>query len=209
MKLKLFILVALMGVSSLFVSAQTTDNGWLGLRAGYINSSIDPLTVGGVNLGMVKSWRLVKTFPLYFESGIEANWQRSSNTEDDWGDDGESRSRTYDVIDVNVPLNLAGKFQIADKLSLVPYVGLNVKAYVYGNYCYKYTYKDETKSENTNLFSDDFSYNLNRFHIGGHVGLDAHYDRFVFGFSYGGDFTKIVNPNYKVSSFKFRVGINF
>ncbi|MGN0228238.1 MAG: hypothetical protein ACI4BH_00365, partial [Muribaculaceae bacterium] len=50
---------------------------------------------------------------------------------------------------------------------------------------------------------------LNRFHIGGHVGLDAHYDRFVFGFSYGGDFTKIVNPKFKVSSFKFRVGINF
>ncbi len=99
--------------------------------------------------------------------------------------------------------------QITDNFAIVPYAGFHIKVFAFGNWCEKHKYDGKTESENHNLISDDVDYDPKRFHVGGHIGVDAHCNQFVFGFSYGGDFTKLVDYGDRISSFKFRVGINF
>lgn len=193
-----------MGISTLFASAQSDEGTWKGVRVGYENQSLsNSFDLGGINVGVVKSWKVTKDAPIYFEPGFELSWVHSSQGGDGWD---YAEDTSYDFIDINIPLNIAAKFLIADNLHIVPYIGADFKVYVYGNEKYKdYEYG---YSESNNMFSGENS--LNRFNVGGHLGVDAHYQRFVFGFSYGYDFTKLQDfMNVHASTLKVRVGLNF
>lgn len=201
-----------MGISTLFASAQSDEGAWKGVRIGYENQSLSNLfDLGGINVGVVKSWKITKDAPIYFEPGFELSWVHSSQGGerwDDWDDwdYGYTEKTSYDLIGINIPLNIAAKLKVADNLHIVPYIGADVKVYVYGNK--KFTDPEDGYSESYNLFSGNDSFN--RFNVGGHLGVDAHYQRYVFGFSYGYDFTKLQGSmNVHTSTLKVRVGLNF
>ncbi len=108
-------------------------------------------------------------------------------------------------INLQVPVNYVYRFNIADGVSIDPYVGLNFKLHFTGKEKY-----DVAGAEWANLFDDkDMGKDetWNRFQMGWQVGVGLNYEKYYLGAQVGTDFipafsyekAKVNTVNVKVS----------
>lgn len=158
----------------------------------YVNRS---LSGGGENLGStngvaldyIHGFSISGTMPLFFETGVGADYGVYS--EDDF---------SLSILSFAIPANISYKLQFTDAMSLQPYVGLNFKVNASG----KMKYDGEDWGD---VFSDG---DWKRFQMGWHIGAGMNFNKFYVGLSYGTDFIKIVEKT-NTGTFKIGVGVNF
>lgn len=122
---------------------------------------------------------------------------------EDWEDasDGETK---YTYMAVNVPVSVAYRIAVGNRVSIEPYVGVNFRFNVVGkaktgNYKQNYFKKEDVGgSDNT----------WNRFQMGGQIGVGVNYRRLYAGIGYGFDFMELAKKT-NVSVLSISLGYNF
>ncbi|MBQ4063637.1 MAG: porin family protein [Bacteroidaceae bacterium] len=177
---KLFILVACLMAFTSTINAQS--EGWKGVKASYnIFEMEDCDAISAFSIGYVHSFNIVNSLPIFVESGINAIYATGDVEED----------VKYTGIAAEIPVNIGYKIALNDDFSLFPYVGVTGR--------YNITGKIEVSDEEEK--ADKFQY-------GWQVGLNASYNNFNIGASYGADFNEIFEKT-KTTSIKISVGYNF
>ncbi len=177
---KLFILVACLMAFTSTINAQS--EGWKGVKASYnIFEMEDCDAISAFSIGYVHSFNIVNSLPIFVESGINAIYATGDVEED----------VKYTGIAAEIPVNIGYKIALNDDFSLFPYVGVTGR--------YNITGKIEVSDEEEK--ADKFQY-------GWQVGLNASYNNFNIGASYGADFNEIFEET-KTTSIKISVGYNF
>ncbi len=149
---------------------------------------------------------------MFVETGLNLNFGFGSDTgkKVDLYDGWIQANNKKQFINLQVPVNFAYKFAIADGVSVSPYVGLNFKFNLTGrmkadfDYGYdpeEYRNLDEFIEDNNlpdsegdwlSVFSKDDmgskDATWNRFQMGWHIGAGLQYNAFYLGVEYGTDF---------------------
>lgn len=176
MKLNKILATALMMCASLTGMAQFTGGGtaqsvnstenensnFSHLSLGYHSVDIEEASLNGVNAEYTYNINVVKTIPLYVEVGGGLAYTA--------GDD-------FKLLNLNVPVNLGYKFNIADSFSIMPYTGVSMK------------YNILFELDGHDLFDID---GVKRFQIGWNIGARLGFKNFTIGFRYTKDMTDIV-----------------
>ena len=143
--------------------------------------------INGVNVEFLHGFNVLKSQPLYVETGISATY---ANNEE-----------IAKAIRIGVPVNLAYKytFQSAN-VWVQPYAGLDLICNAYVS-----TYLDEEK---------DIDTNYKRVQGGWHIGANIGYKRVNLGLKYGSDFTNLIGESLffsavQTKSFTIGLGYNF
>ena len=99
---------------------------------------------------------------------------------------------------------------LSDQLTLTPYVGLNVKGHLLGEYSVTAKALGETEKETRDLFDEDEMYDepFKRFIVGWQIGATFTYNRVSLGVSYGSDLTEI-SDDVKFATTAITLGVNF
>ena len=230
MKTKCLLLVALLAMAS-SVSAQFANTnvsssgnkmrsvdteGWEKVYVSYnpIKAIIDTkgaddVEFTGFSLGYSKGYSISKDFPLFAEVGIEGTYAFKTMDAEDLG-----YSSNYDIerkmtyLAVSVPLNLGYKFTIAEKnLSIVPYVGVNLK----GNIIGKYKDIEEEEEEEYDCFDkDDVGKDgqWKRVQFGYKLGIGLYYNQVYVGVGHSKDMSELCKKT-KVSKTSITLGYTF
>lgn len=219
MKTKLFLSLCL-AVCATMASAQfvsksaysiyETEDGWQGVRVSYkpiavdVEDDNDGLNLNGFSIDYVKSFRVGGNAPLFLEigAGIQtANYKYKEEDED------YSVEEKLTVASINIPINLAYQCFLSDKVTLTPYVGLNVKEHIMGEYIYTY---DDEKPVTVNLFDEEDMDGepYKRFIMGWQIGATLTYNRLSLGVSYGLDWTEFTDDS-KFATTAITLGVNF
>ena len=167
-----------------------------------------PLTQS-LTFGYLHASSLANNLPLFLEYGANFQYSFGKEKEDDyeWG---------VSVYSVNVPVNLAFKFQFND-VSLTPYLGLNFRVNAAGTYKYEYEdYYGDIESEKVNIFDDSDEEwgdgTPKRFQAGLNLGVGFSYKALYLGVGYVSDFTKVFDyedMEGKIGVTTLTLGINF
>lgn len=197
-------------------SIYETEYGWQGLRVSYKPIVMDvkgaeDFDMNGFSIDYVKSFRIGGYTPLFLEMGAGIQTASYLN-EDEEGYDGISISveEKLTVASINVPFNLAYLCILSDQLTLTPYVGLNVKGHLLGEYSVTAKALGETEKETLDLFDEDEMYGepFKRFIVGWQIGATFTYNRVSLGVSYGSDLTEI-SDDVKFATTAITLGVNF
>lgn len=201
-------------------SIYETEDGWQGLRVSYKPIVMDvkesgDLDLNGVSLDYVKAFRVGGNVPLFVEIGAGLQWASYFDKEivEESGIEITTEER-FSVASINVPVNLAYQCFLSNKVSLTPYVGLNIKGHVFGQSAVvamsEYAGETAKVEKEMNLFdSEDMNENpCKRFAIGWHIGATVTFSRFNLGVSYGTDFTEF-NTDTKFMTTAVTLGVNF
>lgn len=201
-------------------SIYETEDGWQGLRVSYkpivmdVDESGD-LDMNGFSLDYVKAFRVGGNVPLFVEIGAGFQWGQYLDKEEEEIEGIEIYAEDrLTVASINIPVNLAYQCFLSNKVSLTPYVGLNVKGHVLGKntILVRGGYLGETleEEESYNLFDkEDMEKNpCKRFVIGWHLGATVTYSRFNLGVSYGTDLTEF-NTDTRFKTTAVTLGVNF
>lgn len=167
-----------------------------------------PLTQS-LTFGYLHASSLANSFPLFLEYGANLQYSFGKEKEDgyEW---------SLGVYSVNVPVNLAFKFQFND-ISLTPYLGVNFRVNAAGTYKYEYEdYYGDIESEKINIFDDSDDEwgegTPKRFQAGLNLGVGFSYKALYLGVGYVADFTKIFDYEDlegKIGVTTLTLGINF
>ena len=131
--------------------------------------------------------------PVFLEYGAYVDWMNKTKSK-----------RTYNFLDIKVPVNLMYPLAIADGITFFPYVGLNVRGYVLGNN----TYRSGDFSETFEYFGESNYYN--RFGLGYQVGLCASFSTIMARIGYEDMFTSIHKDTIqKINYLTLGIGIPF
>lgn len=186
-----------------------TDN-YQRFQVSYVNEKLTNIPgdiyegVGGFSFGYITGLSLTSEYPLFIETGAKLNWNHSV---EDFGEDEDAK---FTHMSVAIPLNLAYKFTINDRISIQPFAGLNFKFNVVAT--------EKYGDDKLNLLSkDDMGSRDDRgkfFQLGGHFGLGVNLTKFYLGWEYEGDFSKFVEYGKSDEKCKFHtnyltVGYNF
>jgi len=195
------------------------ENGWQGLRISYnpailYDSNGDDWNFNGFSVNYAKAFSLSYSSPLFLETGVGFLWTKYSDKE----------SVIYEEIPVtvdtrmtvasfNIPVNLAYQCSLSNSVSLIPYVGLNLKGYVLGELAVsaetEFAGEKIKETETINLFDDAELYEpYNRIAIGWQAGVNLMFDRFLVGVSYGTDLTEF-NDGLRFSTASITLGVDF
>lgn len=245
--LKLFIATAFMamttGAYAQFTNAKSSSlsggsdaEGWSRVSVSYIPSTLkidekgaDDYKFQGFAIGWTKGFNIVKTMPLYVESGAALQFRTysDSETEDFYesGFEGELTSEEkINVLSLNIPINLIYKFKVDSDFSIEPLFGLDFRFNLLGknkrSLTYSGDYADEVNDyideyygdelEDINLFDDDDMGGepAKRFQAGWHIGVNLNYKKVTLGVNYGQDFGEIIK-DCKLSTTTVSLGYNF
>lgn len=219
-------------------------NGWSRISVSYNPVKIvsdykeaDDQNATGFSIGYTKGFNITKGLPLFVEIGI--NGLYAFNAIDAEDDDnlkslekqGFDVERKTTLFTLNIPVNLAYKFCINNSaLSIVPYVGINLKGNLIGKAKYKLTndlensiYTSEKDfweafeekgygKEDTNMFdkkdTGSKDYTWNRFQMGWQIGVGVNYNKLYVGIGYGKDLTELCKKT-KIGTTSITLGYNF
>lgn len=207
--LKFYLSVCLLACSTM-VSAQFMNSGsktsvstttgsaetWQGLRVSYKPVTIDfdgsDEDATGFSADYVFSFKLSESTPLFLEAGI--GYQYTGYDED---------GLEITLHSLNVPLNIGYKHAFSDQISVMPFVGINLR----GNLSGKATM--DGYDEELDLFDDDDMEDAwKRFQIGWQIGVGANFNKFYAGISYGGDLSELAEET-KLKATSVTIGFNF
>ncbi|WP_295728281.1 outer membrane beta-barrel protein [uncultured Muribaculum sp.] len=189
--------------------------------------------LNGFGLNYIHGFGLSESLPMFLEVGGNVNFNFGSK---DWGDKVESEGfyvlpqRKFQNINLQVPVNFVYRFDMADGVSIAPYVGLNFKLHLTEKFKTKidtnipesaleaagYS-KDDLESDWFSVLSkddmakcydvekdeaDDLTWN--RFQMGWHVGVGCNYQKYYLGVQFGTDFI----PAYSYSGDGYKPKVN-
>lgn len=235
-------------VSAQFANSNTSTsrnmdtNGWSRISLSYNPIKIvtdyeeaDDQNATGFSLGYTKGFSITKSLPLFVEVGI--NGLYAFNTIDAEDDDlldyiqeqGYDVERKTALFSLNIPINLAYKFSINDKFSIMPYLGINLKGNIIGKNKFKLNssledtyydnekefwedFEDEFGKKDVNMFDKDEvgskDATWKRFQMGWQIGVGLNYDKLYVGVGYGKDFTELCKKT-KIATTSITLGYNF
>ena len=240
-KFKLFVLAAFLGLatsaSAQFVnsgssnsSASSTSssfdftsvktNGWSRIYVSYLPSKMkldyddaDDMKFKGFQVGWLKGFGLTQRLPLYMEAGAAIQYRSYKDEESDSYYDFSDK---YNLLSLNIPVNLLYRFNIKDDFSISPYFGLDFRINLLGKEKLEYTANGETESEDFNLFDKGDMEELyesdkavwKRFQAGWHIGVGFDYRIIHIAVEYGTDFNEIAEKS-KFATPAITLGLNF
>lgn len=225
-------------------SRNLDTNGWSRVSVSYNPIKIvrdykdaDDQNATGFSIGYTKGFSIAREFPLFVEIGI--NGLYAFNTIDAEDDDnlknlekqGFDIERKTTLFSLNIPVNLAYKFSINNSaLSIVPYLGINLKGNIIGKAKHKLTsdlensvYTSEKEfweafeesgygKEDTNMFdkkdTGSKDYTWKRFQMGWQIGVGLNYNQLYVGIGYGKDLTELCKKT-KIGTTSITLGYNF
>lgn len=179
-----------------------TDN-YVRLQASFVANNLTNMksltgvhtdyTPKGFRAGILFGTSVSDDLPIFVEYGANFTWMHDiEDINRGVFAGGESK---YTNINFAIPLNLAYKFTINDKVSVSPYAGFNFKV----NALAKYKVRESLANYSMNLLDKDDvggRDNRNIFQLGGQVGIGVNFQEFYLGWEYQGDFMKLVEaPN--------------
>ena len=206
---KLFLAACLLGLAtaanaqfsdSSAASVSENNDAWDGIRVSYNlfavedDSNIDYDKIGAFEIGYVKAFSISSTMPLFLETGASLLWAKGDLFDD------QGLKLSMDMMSINIPVNLAYKFDIKEGMSFVPYAGLflrynlsgEIEASQYGN---KVT---------SDMFDEDEG-DGDRIQYGLQIGARLDFNKFNVGVSYGFDINEIMDDT-KTNKIAFTVG---
>lgn len=172
----------------------------------YTNIGLDveegkDISMNGFSVNYTHGFNLTKKLPLYFETGVNFSLGVYSKTQKY---EGEKYKTSEKLSFISVPLNIAYKFDVNDKFSVKPFLGLNAKVNVLG----KTTVSYDGEKESMNWYDKDNDGYFKRFQLGWHIGVGAQYSKIYLGLDYGTDFIKLADE-IGTGTFNFTVGYSF
>lgn len=180
------------------------------LKVKFDVEGVSDVKMNGFSAGYTYGLNILKTAPLFVEFG--ANVMYASGKESDGYEDW-SYEQTYNTLSLNVPVSVSYKFSFADKMSLSPFVGLNIRGLLLAKG--KYTesssyYEGEDLSMDINYFDkeDTLDDPWKRVQVGWQIGVGFNYKKLYVGVAYGSDFSEITKKA-KLSFTTISLGYNF
>ena len=151
--------------------------------------------------------------PLYMEAGAAIQYRSYKDKESDSYYDFSDK---YNLLSLNIPVNLLYRFNITDDFSISPYFGLDFRINLLGKEKLEYTANGETESEDFNLFDKGDMEELyesdkavwKRFQAGWHIGVGFDYRIIHIAVEYGTDFNEIAEKS-KFATPAITLGLNF
>ena len=182
----------------------------------YGKYGMDISGLNGFSVGYVQSWKIAKSFPIFFETGAGINFARWSDS-DDYMDIGEDLDLKGTTLGLDIPLNVVFGVKINDNLAIKPYTGFYLRVNLMG--------KAKVSSDNDMIQEvleeyDEDSYNLfdeddmgdddkwKRVQFGWQIGATLDINKFNVGIGYGIDFNEIAD-DARFGIFSARLGYNF
>lgn len=192
--------------------------------------------LNGFGVDYIHGFGLSESLPMFLEVGGNINFNFGSK---DWGDKEEDEGfwaqpqRKFQNINLQVPVNFVWRFNVADEITIAPYVGLNFKLHLTQKFKDKidtnipesaleaagYKKSDLESDWYSVLSKDDMAkyygieadddidasdFTWNRFQMGWHVGVGANYQRYYLGVQFGTDFI----PAYSYSTKGYDAKVN-
>ena len=229
-RIKFFLIACLLGMTTgafaQFANSKSSSynantDGWQGLRVSYHPMSLVPdkgdnMGMTGFSAGYVKGISLSPQVPIFLEAGANLTWAFKNLTdnmepEDDYLDD---YSAKLNMLSINIPVNFGYKYDVNERFSIYPYIGVNFRINAIGKFKIGFEYDDKTENESFNVFDSDDMDELGmgdawkRFQAGWQIGVAFNIDRFTLATSYGKDFTEI-SKKVKVAMPSITIGYNF
>ena len=210
---KLFLAACLLGLAtaanaqfanSSAASVSENNDAWDGIRVSYnlfaieddnIDEDLDK--IGAFEIGHVKAFSISSTTPLFLETGASLLWAS--------GDlfDKYDLKISAELMSINIPVNLAYKFDIKEGMSIVPYAGLLLRYNISGEMEYDMTAYGEGKAK-LDMFDEDEG-DGDRIQYGLQIGARLDFNKFNVGVSYGFDINEIMDDT-KTNKIAFTVG---
>jgi hypothetical protein len=146
----------------------------------------DSYSLNGVGIDYIHGSSVSSTLPLYWEIGANLNYGAKSESYDE-------ETYKYQLINLQVPVNLVYRYAASETLAIMPYVGLNFKGGIALREKYEYDgdYYDDEDSDWFSFYSKDDvgeDNTFNRFQFGWHIGVGAQFSSLYVGLQYGTDF---------------------
>lgn len=181
----------------------------------------------GLSAGFSRAFNIAPSNPVYVEAGIGIQYsffkdefqdERPNIVEDEynyWTSRYYTAHRSLDMWSVKIPVSLLYKFDIPNSsVSIMPLVGFNLR--------FNISAKQKAPGEKdyvfregleTDLFDSkdmgDSSATWNRFQLGWHIGVKAHFfNHIMAGVSYGNDLTEIAKKT-NISAVTISMGYVF
>ena len=206
---KLFLAACLLGLAtaanaqfsdSSAASVSENNDAWDGIRVSYNlfavedDSNIDYDKIGAFEIGYVKAFSISSTMPLFLETGASLLWAKGDVFDD------QGLKLSMDMMSINIPVNLAYKFDIKEGMSFVPYAGLFLR--------YNLSGETELSQYGNKITSDMFDEDEgdgDRIQYGLQIGARLDFNKFNVGVSYGFDINEIMDDT-KTNKIAFTVG---
>lgn len=195
------------------ISAMSTDD-YNRFYVGYIPLNVDltwwdmPSLKNSLTAGYLHGSSLSSKLPLFIEYGANFQYTFGKDKSSDYND-------RVNMYSVNIPVNLAFKFQFND-ISITPYLGVNFRVNAAGTY--KSEWDDgwgDKGSFKANIFDADEmdGMAIKRFQAGLNVGAGFSYKAIYIGVGYIHDFSKFMKyeniSGGKASGVTLTLGFNF
>lgn len=190
---------------------------------------LDDYNYNGFALEYIKGYGIVENMPVFLETGLGFQWI-NWNIEEDWYYYGIDHSikRKLNITSLYVPLNIGYQISLSNNLSVMPYVGLNVRynltaKYSIGEYLDGYLVDEKEyeiyEYENpivVDMLDDDREKGLGRntmkrFIPGWQIGANVSFNDLHIGVKHGCSFGAEVfnNLNSELKSTTISIGYNF
>jgi len=205
--IKHFMAVAMLFTSSVAFAQINDADSYTRVQASFVASRLtqtdhwidDGLAPKGINLGILRGMSVSDVMPLYFEIGANVALLHSA---DDYRTGGDLKST---FMTVAVPLNMAYKYPINDKVTVSAHAGLNCKLNLIG--------KLKSPSASLNLLDkDDMGSRAKRaniFQLGGQAGAGVHLSDFYLGWQFQTDFVNYMKNDLTDNGKKARFIANY
>lgn len=214
-KMKKIMLLMVVAVFAVTMNAQSVgggrdddrevSKGWNTIYAEWnpttltFKGDVDNVSLNGFSLGYSRAISLTSSVPIYLETGLAAQFTLKGKTDDPY------YFGSIHMISFKVPVNFLYTWNIPNtNVHLIPFLGLNLRGNVWGQYKEEELINWELEDIEYDLFDKHQmgeSFVFKRFQVGWQIGLKARFnDRFIVGGSFGTDFTEIAKKN------KFRNG---
>lgn len=213
------------------------------MKADFFNDAVGGFSTNGVGLNYIHGFGLSESLPMFIETGLNFNFGFGStqlgSEKEDLGFNGyylgyEAKMKSQN-INLQVPVNFVYKFNVADNVTLSPYIGLNFKLNLVTKYKNEVKYDtnipenllqqagvklEDEKGDWINVYSSDEknmgdkNLTWNRFQMGWHIGVGVQYKPFYLGVQFGTDFIpaykKDINKEtYKMSTTNLKVSLGY
>ncbi len=124
----------------------------------------------------------------------------------------ETTKNTLTMMSLSLPINISYTLPINDKIELIPYAGLSIKANVLAlatDTYVNHSYTTDNYEYSYNMLSDvDTTESWSIAQLGAQVGIGMNISRIYVGLCYYQDLTEL-SDGYKFNTLSVNVGLNF